>query len=192
MFVRIAAALFVLVTFSVAAVSTEKSALAEVSGRPNIIFILADDLGYGDLRCYGCTDIRTPHLDRLAVEGVRFTDFYANAAVCTPTRAAFLTGRYQQRLDLENALYYQEMGRGLPVNGATIADALQSVGYATGLSGKWHVGYDFDRQPLQQGFDHFFGLLGGNHHYFEHMDRIGVPDLWLGNEAIDREVADNV
>jgi arylsulfatase A-like enzyme len=79
------------------------------------------------------------------------------------------------------------MGRGLPTNGETIADALRSVGYATGLSGKWHVGYDHQRQPLQQGFDHFFGLLGGNHHYFEHMDRIGVPDLWLGNEPVDRE-----
>lgn len=157
------------------------------AARPNIIFILADDLGYGDPGCYGCTDIRTPHLDQLAVEGVRFTDFYANAAVCSPTRVAFLTGRYQQRLGLDNALYYQEMGRGLPSDGETIADALRSVGYATGLSGKWHVGYDRPRQPRQQGFDHFFGLLGGNHHYFEHMDRIGVPDLWLDHEAVERE-----
>jgi N-acetylgalactosamine-6-sulfatase len=154
---------------------------------PNIVFILADDLGYGDLGCYGVEDIRTPHLDKLAADGVRFTDFYANGAVCSPTRVAFLTGRYQQRVGLDNALYYQEMGRGLPTDGETIADALRSVGYATGLSGKWHVGYDHQRQPLQQGFEHFFGLLGGNHHYFEHMDRIGVPDLWLGNEPVDRE-----
>jgi arylsulfatase A-like enzyme len=75
----------------------------------------------------------------------------------------------------------------LPEDGETIADALRAAGYATGLSGKWHVGYDRQRQPLQQGFDHFFGLLGGNHHYFEHMDRIGAPDLWLGNDAIQRE-----
>ena len=154
---------------------------------PNIVFILADDLGYGDLGCYQCTDIQTPHLDQLAKDGVRFTDFYANAAVCSPTRIAFLTGRYQQRLGMDNALYYQEMGRGLPTDGATIADALRSAGYSTGLSGKWHVGYDRSRQPRQQGFDHFFGLLGGNHHYFEHMDRIGVPDLWLENDAIQRE-----
>ncbi|HJN12373.1 MAG: sulfatase [Pirellulaceae bacterium] len=160
---------------------------AKPSTPPNIVFILADDLGYGDLRCYGSVDIRTPHLDQLAEEGVRFTDFYANAAVCSPTRIAFLTGRYQQRLGLDNALYYQEMGRGLPIDGETIADALRSAEYATGLSGKWHVGYDRQRQPRQQGFDHFFGLLGGNHHYFEHMDRIGVPDLWLDNSAINRE-----
>lgn len=165
----------------------EGSAADRTSGRPNIVFILADDLGYSDLGCYGCPDIRTPHLDRLAAEGVRFTDFYANASVCSPTRVGFLTGRYQQRLGLDNALYYQEMGRGLPEDGQTIADALCSARYATGLSGKWHVGYDRQRQPRQQGFDHFFGLLGGNHHYFDHMDRIGVPDLWLDNDAIERE-----
>ena len=187
MLARIVTAIVLLLASTVAAFSTENSAFARSADRPNIIFILADDLGYGDLRCYGCPDIRTPHLDRLAAEGIRFTDFYANAAVCTPTRVAFLTGRYQQRLGLDNALYYQEMGRGLPVDGKTIAHALRSTGYATGLSGKWHVGYDLERQPLQQGFDHFFGLLGGNHHYFEHMDRIGVPDLWLGNEAIERQ-----
>lgn len=155
--------------------------------RPNIVFIMADDLGYGDLGCYGATDIRTPHLDQLAAEGLRMTDFYASGAVCSPTRIAFLTGRYQQRLGMDNALYYQEMGRGLPEDGLTIGDALLSAGYTAGLSGKWHVGYDFERRPNQQGFDHFFGLLGGNHHYFEHMDRIGVPDLWLNNESIDRE-----
>ncbi len=154
---------------------------------PNLIFILADDLGYGDLGCYGAPDIRTPHLDRLAGEGVRFTEFYANGAICSPTRMAFLTGRYQQRYGMDNALYYQEFGRGLPEDGHTIAARLKEAGYATGLSGKWHVGYDRERQPLQQGFDHFFGLLGGNHHYFSHVDRIGVPDLWLGNDAIERE-----
>ena len=157
------------------------------SARPNIVFILADDLGYGDLGCYGCEDIQTPNLDRLATEGVRFTDYYANGAVCTPTRAAFMTGRYQQRLGLEDAVTYQEMGRGLPEDGQTVADALRGAGYATGLVGKWHLGYDFERRPLQQGFDSFFGFLGGNHHYFQHMDRIGVPDLWLGNESVERE-----
>lgn len=157
------------------------------SARPNIVFILADDLGYGDLGCYGCEDIQTPNLDRLATEGVRFTDYYANGAVCTPTRAAFMTGRYQQWLGLEDAVTYQEMGRGLPEDGQTVADALRGAGYATGLVGKWHLGYDFERRPLQQGFDSFFGFLGGNHHYFQHMDRIGVPDLWLGNESVERE-----
>lgn len=163
------------------------SALVGADEKPNIVFIMADDLGYGDLGCYGCGDILTPNLDRLASEGIRFTDFYANASVCSPTRIAFLTGRYQQRFGMDNALYYQETGRGLPGGGATIASALADAGYATGLVGKWHVGYDPERQPLQQGFDYFFGLLGGNHHYFEHMDRIGVHDLWLGSEATERE-----
>jgi len=155
--------------------------------RPNIVFIMADDLGYADLGCYGADDIRTPALDRLAAEGLRFTDFYANGAVCSPTRVAFLTGRYQQRVGMDNALYYQEFGRGLPADGQTIASTLQAVGYATGLSGKWHIGYDHTRMPLQQGFEHFFGLVGGNHHYFEHMDRIGVHDLWRGNQTVQRE-----
>jgi arylsulfatase A len=166
------------------------SSLLHVIGaesKPNILFILADDLGYGDIGSYGCEDIKTPNLDKLAREGVRFTDYYANGSVCTPTRAAFLTGRYQHRLGLEDAVTYQEMGRGLPEDGLTIADALHSAGYATVLVGKWHLGYDMDRRPLQQGFDHYFGFLGGNVHYFQHMDRVGVPDLWWGNEPIQRE-----
>ncbi|MFK7779111.1 MAG: sulfatase-like hydrolase/transferase, partial [Gimesia sp.] len=84
------------------------STTAKTAERPNIIFIMADDLGYGDLSCYGAIDLKTPILDRLAADGVKFTDFYANAPVCSPTRAAFLTGRYQQRIGLDNALHYQE------------------------------------------------------------------------------------
>ncbi len=154
---------------------------------PNVVFILSDDQGYGDLGCYGATDLKTPNLDKLASEGARFTDFYANGPTCTPTRAAFLMGRYQQRIGLDNALVYQEEGRGLEPGGSTIATELQKKGYVTGLSGKWHLGYDEGRTPLDQGFDHFFGLLGGNHHYFKHMDRIGVPDLWRGREKIEDE-----
>ncbi len=95
---------------------------------PNIIFIMADDLGYGELGSYGCKDIQTPYLDQLAADGIRFTNFYANSPVCTPTRVAFLTGRYQQRSGIDNALVYQEKGRGLPVDGETIADALGAAG----------------------------------------------------------------
>lgn len=155
--------------------------------RPNLVFILADDLGYGDLGCYGCEDIRTPHVDGLASDGVQFTECYAAAPVCSPTRAAFLTGCYQQRIDLEDALYYQEEGRGLPPDGETLADALKRAGYATALSGKWHLGYEPERRPTAQGFDRFFGLLGGNHHYFEHMDRIGAADLFLNDRPIKLE-----
>jgi arylsulfatase A len=162
-------------------------ALTALPELPNFVFILADDLGYGDLHCYGSDDLRTPHLDQLAQDGIRFTDFYANGPVCSPTRAAFMTGRYQQRLGLEDAVTYQEFGHGLPEEGTTLADDLHAAGYATGLFGKWHLGYDLQRRPKQQGFDHFFGLLGGNHHYFQHFDRVGVADLWLENQAIDRE-----
>lgn len=106
---------FVAYVFSVSCFSLV-TALAEAE-KPNFLFILADDLGYGDLGCYGAPDIATPNLDRIASEGIRFTDAYANGAICSPTRIAFLTGRYQQRFGMENALYYQEFGRGLPEGG---------------------------------------------------------------------------
>ncbi|MGY8640708.1 MAG: sulfatase-like hydrolase/transferase [Verrucomicrobiales bacterium] len=169
----------------IVAVIVEPSARA--MDLPNIVLIMSDDQGYGDLGCYGAEDLRTPHLDQLAADGIRFTDFYANGPTCSPTRAAFLTGQYQQRIGLDNALTYQEANRGLPIDGHTIASDLREKGYATGLSGKWHLGYDDGRTPLNQGFDHFFGLLGGNHHYFQHMDRIGVPDLWAGRKAVESE-----
>lgn len=159
----------------------------QVKAPPNILFIMADDLGYGELGCYGCTDIRTPVLDNLAEEGIRFTSFYANAPVCSPTRLAFLTGLYQQRLGIDDALYYQEMGRGIPLDVQTIAGELAGLGYATGIFGKWHVGYDMDRRPLQQGFESFLGILGGNHHLFKHFDKIGVYDFWSGNDSLVRE-----
>ncbi len=158
----------------------------QAASPPNVVFIMADDLGYGDLGCYGSPDIRTPHLDQLAKEGIRFTDYYATGPTCSPTRAGFLTGRYPQRIGMDNALYYQEMGRGIDPEGRTLAHSFQAAGYTTGLSGKWHLGYDTERQPNHQGFNHFFGLLGGNHHYFQHMDRIGVHDLWLNTEPVKR------
>lgn len=178
----LAAVVFAFQAFSIALVWVGQSAQL-----PNIVFVMSDDQGYGDLGSYGSQDLDTPHIDRLAREGVRFTDFYANGPTCSPTRAAFLTGRYQQRLGLDNALYYQEMGRGLDIEARSLAEDLKGVGYTTGLTGKWHLGYDEGRRPLEQGFDHFFGMLGGNHHYFEHMDRIGVADLWDGEEPIERE-----
>lgn len=161
--------------------------LAVPTDRPNIVFIMADDLGYGDLGCYGCPDISTPHLDRLAKEGVRMTDFYSNGSVCSPTRAAFMTGRYQQRIGLDYALYYGKHGVGLPPDGETIAHRLRAAGYFTAMSGKWHLGYDENRAPNHQGFERFFGLLGGNHHYFEHYDRIGQPDLYLDTKPVKME-----
>ena len=159
---------------------------ADTTQKPNLVFIIADDLGYGDLGCYGCTDIRTPCLDRLATQGVRFTDAYSNASVCSPTRAAFITGRYQQRIGLEWAVYYDVPEEGLPPQETSLATMLRHAGYFTAMSGKWHLGYG-DWNPTRHGFDRFFGMLGGNVHYFEHYGRKGTPDLWLDEKPIERE-----
>jgi arylsulfatase A len=161
-----------------------KPAPSHTPERPNLIFILADDLGYGDLGCFGATDINTPRLDCLAREGVLLTDCYANASVCSPTRAALMTGRYQQRIGLEWAVSYQIRGEGLPPREKSIAQMIREAGYATAMVGKWHLGYDPDWAPNHHGFDRFFGLLGGNHHYFEHYDRKGYPDLFLDTEPV--------
>ena len=166
---------------------TITSSTLSAAERPNIVFIMADDLGYGDLGCYGCPDIRTPNIDRLAREGVRMTDFYANACICTPTRYALMTGRYQQRGGMEWALFYQETAAGLPPGGMTIAHLLRNRGYATAISGKWHLGYDDDRAPNHQGFEHFFGLRGGSVNYFKHFDKKGIHDLYHNEQSVEME-----
>ena len=156
--------------------------------RPNVIFILADDLGYADLGAYGATDIRTPNLDRLRREGVKFTDFHSNGPVCTPTRCALMTGRYQQRIGgLEWAIHPSVRKMGLPDREKTIADMLREVGYATAMSGKWHLGYDKKFRPMQHGFDRYFGLLSGNHDYFTHRENNAQPDLWLMDRPVEME-----
>ncbi len=133
--------------------------------KPNVILIFADDLGYGDLGCYGAEKIRTPHLDRMAAEGVRFTDFYVAAEVCTPSRAALLTGRYPLRSgmcgNVERVLFPNSKG-GLPPGEITIAEALRGSGYATMHIGKWHLGIHEGSRPLDQGFEHSFGLPYSN------------------------------
>ena len=150
--------------------------------RPNIIFILADDLGYGDLSCYGSPDIETPNLDRLAREGVRLTDCYANAAVCTPTRAALMTGRYQQRVGLERPLDTSSKSGhleiGLPATGRSLPQLLKNAGYVTGLIGKWHLGFRPEFHPSRHGFDYFWGYLAGYIDWYTHVRGDGQPDLW--------------
>lgn len=171
------------------------------SRKPNIVLIMADDLGYGDVGCYGCTDIQTPAIDNLATEGVRFTTFYSNAPECTPTRTALLTGRYQQRVGgLECALGIGNVGRyddairlretndlGLPTTETSIARILKDAGYATAISGKWHLGYEPKFFPLRHGFDFSFGPVGGAVDYFHHCEYTGEPALYLNDKPVERE-----
>jgi arylsulfatase A-like enzyme len=148
--------------------------------RPNVVLVMMDDLGYGDLGSYGVQDAKTPTLDRLAREGVRLTDAYANGPVCTPTRAALISGRYQQRVGLEWLLTGspEDLKRGLAVTGMSLPALLKQNGYTTGLFGKWHLGFKPEFGPNAHGFDEFAGFLAGAHDYFADRSPIGVPDLY--------------
>ncbi len=141
-------------------------ATARAERPPNFVIILADDLGYGDLGCYGHPTIRTPHLDRMAAEGMRFTDFYVAACVCTPSRAALLTGRLPIRSGMSGDLQHRVQTRnspgGLPPEEITIARALKTKGYATQAIGKWHLGHYPQNLPTSHGFDGFYGLRWSN------------------------------
>jgi arylsulfatase B len=141
---------------------------ATAEQRPNVIFIVVDDLGYGELGCYGGKDIPTPHLDSLAASGVRFTSGYVTAPFCAASRAALMTGRYQTRFGFEfNPIGAKNAapGIGLPVAEKTVADRLRDAGYATGLVGKWHLGGTEPFHPQRRGFDEFFGFLHEGHYY---------------------------
>jgi arylsulfatase A-like enzyme len=187
------------------ATATGVSLKAQVTGRrpPNIILIVADDLGYGDLGCYGNTAVRTPHIDRMAAEGVRFTDFVVSWPACTPSRSSILTGRYPQRnglydmirnnevnwkfqFDEENYAVSAEMTLGLDLREITIGQAMKSAGYATGIVGKWDSGRARRFLPLQRGFDFFFGFANTGIDYYTH-ERYGVPSLFRGNDRIREE-----
>ena len=162
-----------------------------MSAPPNILFILADDLGWADLGVYGQTDFATPHLDRLAAQGVRFTQAYANSAVCSATRFALITGRYQYRLrgGLEEPIAGAGEGQGLPPSHPTLPSLLREVGYATALIGKWHLGRPPAYGPQKSGYDRFFGNHHGAVDYFTHKPAVGaqVPrDLWEGEVPVER------
>lgn len=176
-------------------------ALARDPGdRPNIVLILADDLGYGDLGCYGHPKAKTPHIDRLAKEGMRFVQHYANGPECSPTRTALLTGRYQQRVrGLECAIGTGNVGRydeairladqrnlGLAANDAVLPRAIKNRGYECGVFGKWHLGYEPRFNPIVQGWDQFFGYLGGNVHYFNHRETSDLHVLFRGRLPVHR------
>ena len=168
------------------------SSQAEAQRPPNVVLVMMDDLGYGDLGSYGATDVRTPNADRLAREGVRFTDAYANGPVCTPTRAALITGRYPQRVGLEDVLGYApgDRERGLPVLGHSLPALLKANGYVTGLFGKWHLGWKPEFGPNAHGFDEFYGFMSGAHSY--HTNRAdlrrrgaGDPDLFENTVPVE-------
>jgi arylsulfatase A-like enzyme len=160
--------------------------------RPNIVLILADDLGYRDISCYGSERIQTPHIDSIAAKGVRFTDGYATAGTCSPSRAALMTGLYQQRFGFEfntrgPTLITGEVNlRGLDPEALTVADVLQNAGYATGIIGKWHLGFLNQFHPTSRGFDEFFGILNGASSYFHSPLRKRSP-VYRGTKQIVEE-----
>lgn len=158
--------------------------VAAQSAKPNLVILLADDLGSGDLGFRGCTDIKTPNLDQLAAGGVQFTHAYSNGPVCSPTRAALLTGQYQQRHGVDGVIYVQERERCLAPSALLLPEILKKHGYATGMFGKWHLGYPKSCFPTRQGFDEFIGFLAGNVDYFHHVDRLRNPDLWNGEKPL--------
>jgi arylsulfatase A-like enzyme len=150
------------------------------AGKPNVVLIITDDVGYGDLGSYGAPDIKTPNIDRIGREGIRFTDFYA-APSCSPTRTSLISGRYYQRYRIERPLGQVKSAdgeRGLPAQGWSLPRLLKNNGYATGLVGKWHLGYKPEFSPGAHGFDYFFGFKSGLVDYYQHTDQAGMHDLF--------------
>jgi arylsulfatase A len=166
------------------------SAVGKFSRKPNLIIILADDMGYGDSSVYDGW-IKTPHLEKMAAAGLKFTDFHSSGVVCSPTRAGLMTGRYQQRAgipgvinaDPKLAVHYT----GLQPTEVTFPKLLKKVGYMSGIFGKWHLGYAKNFNPLHHGFDRFRGYVSGNIDYLSHYDRMGVYDWWEGLEQVREE-----
>ena len=153
---------------------------------PNVVIVMVDDMGYAGVSCYGNPHFKTPEIDRLATEGMRFTDFHSNGTVCSPTRAALLTGRYQQRAGIPGVINadpkHPDHKRGIAPEHWTFAEALKSAGYATGIFGKWHLGYRPECNPTLHGFDRFIGFISGNIDYHSHYDRMVTFDWWHGTK----------
>ncbi len=176
----LAGCIAIIPTISFAASGTEQ--------RPNVIVILVDDVGYGDYACYGHPTHKTPNLDKLASEGIKFTDFHSNGAVSSPTRAALMSGRYQQHFGIEGvitAASHRDVG--LPLGTTTIASLLKSNGYKTAMYGKWHLGYPKENNPINYGFEKFVGYVSGNVDYFSHIDQEGYEDWWHQDRLVKEE-----
>ena len=155
---------------------------APAAGRPNVVLIMSDDLGYADLSSYGATDIKTPNIDSLGRDGIKLTDFYANGVLCSPTRAALINGRYQQRYRIDNVV-----GGATPplkITGASLPQLLKNNGYATGLIGKWHLGSTVETGPRAHGFEYFFGFLGSHIDFYHHNRGAAAPDLWENDASV--------
>ena len=166
---RAAVASLIVISFSAAARSAEPA-------KPNVIVILTDDQGTADLHCAGALDLETPHLDALVRRGVRFTQFYAAAPVCSPSRAGLLTGRHPVRAGMPNNAPASEGQPGMPAAEITLAEMLKGAGYATAQIGKWHLGYSRETMPLGQGFDLSFGHIGGCIDNYSHFFYWGGPN----------------
>jgi arylsulfatase A-like enzyme len=178
---RVALTALVVAAITVGLTGTVK---AQSADRPNVVLIITDDVGYGDIGSYGAPDIRTPNIDSLAKNGTRLTDFYA-APNCSPTRAALISGRYQQRYRIEAPLGASNGPageQGLPATGRSLPQLLKNNGYRTGLVGKWHLGYKKEFSPGAHGFDYFFGLKSGLIDYYQHTDSTGQHDLWENDQ----------
>jgi arylsulfatase A-like enzyme len=178
----------------VAGVSAKSNGAQPPTQRPNVLYIMADDLGWGDLSCYGRPDYRTPNLDHLASEGMRFNHAYSASPVCTPTRCAFVTGRYPARtpVGLEEPLSWrknlveQKRDVGLAPEHPTVASLLKAAGYSTALVGKWHLGYLPKYSPVKSGFEEFFGIMSGGADHFTHKDANGEGDLFEAEVPVER------
>ncbi|MBL4883878.1 MAG: sulfatase-like hydrolase/transferase [Planctomycetaceae bacterium] len=163
------------------------SGLAGAASKPNVVVILVDDLGYGDLSSYGATDLKSPHIDHLISQGMRFDQFYANCPVCSPTRAALLSGKYQDRVGVPGVIRtHSENNWGYLTPETTMLPvALKPAGYHTAIIGKWHLGLAEENRPNQRGFDHFHGYLGDMmDDYYKHR-RHDINYMRLNNETID-------
>lgn len=160
--------------------------------QPNFIVFLTDDQGYGDLSCMGATDVKTPHIDDLAVSGARFTNWYSNSPVCSPARASLLTGRYPGNAGVRSILEGHRTATGLPQHVPTIPTALKKLGYQTFMTGKWHLGMKEESRPHNHGFEHWYGFLAGCIDYYSHIFYWGMNtpgpgvnpthDLWEDGE----------
>ncbi|MGC1276084.1 MAG: sulfatase [Planctomycetaceae bacterium] len=162
---------------------------ASAGERPNVLLILADDLGYGDLGCYGSPDVRSPHIDALAMRGLRFENFYANCPVCSPTRAALMTGRYPDRAGVPGVIRtHAENSWGyLDPTATTLADRFRAIGYETAIVGKWHLGLESPNTPNERGFDRFAGFLGDMMDDYVDHRRHGANYMRRDGEVIDPE-----